>query len=59
MKELNKMRIRELKAELEKETDKRKYCSEFFDGMTPESQSAQYYFPVFLVRRSLVVFIAL
>ena len=53
------MRMRELKAELDKETDKRKYCSEFFDGMTPESQSAQYYFPVFLVRRSLVVFIAL
>jgi len=29
------MRIRELKAELEKETNKRKYCREFFDGMTP------------------------
>ena len=29
------MRIREVKAELEKETDKKKYCKELFNGLTP------------------------
>ena len=53
------MEMIELEAELEKETLKNKYFAEFFEDKAPESRLAQQFYLVYLIRRSLLVFIAL